>query len=117
MSSSKNASYPMPFLFNAICIAAIVCCVILGLIGLILPIIPGFAFLFLAAILLARVSSRFESILKRNSVTSRWLERWHRIKFLSVSQQIKLSLWFLPSTVIKSVEAGVKLFKKASRSD
>ena len=117
MSSSKNAFYPMPLVFNLLCVVAIVCCVVLGLIGLILPIIPGFLFLFIAAVLLARISSRFESILNRNSVMSGWLKRWHKIKFLPVSQQIKLSLWFFAGTVIKGVESGVKLFKKTSHKD
>ncbi len=113
MSPRKSNSYGMPVLGKVFCIALIVFCVVVGLIGLILPIIPGFIFLFIAAILLARISSRFESFLTSNSKTRAWMQAADAINTLSVSQRIRLGFWLSARAITNSVEMVVQQFKKA----
>ena len=107
MDYSKITSQGMPFLGKALCIMLIVCFVIIGLVGLILPIIPGFLFLFLAAILLARISGRFNYLLHNHSTSKRWMKHWHSTKALSNMQRLKLSFWVAARSVVKAVESGV----------
>lgn len=114
MAYSKTGSQPMPFLLKGLCIAAIACCVVIGLIGLVLPIIPGFLFLFFAVFLLARISTRFESILKNNASIASWKRHWHSINALSITQRIKLSFWVFARTIVSGISSGVRLFKRAS---
>ena len=112
MRTSKRASYRMPVLTKVICIALIACFLVVGLIGLVLPIIPGFIFLFIAAILLARISSRFDSILKRNSTVQGWMKHADTISGLSFSQRIRLSFWMSARIITSAIESGINQFKR-----
>ncbi len=116
MSASKRASYRMPVLTKVICIALIACCVVVGLIGLVLPIIPGLIFLFIAAILLARISSRFDSILKRNPTVQGWMKHADTINGLSFSQRVRLSFWMSARIITNAIELGINQFKKTTGS-
>jgi uncharacterized membrane protein YbaN (DUF454 family) len=49
---------PLPLGYRLLCIGLILCFVVIGLIGVVLPIIPGIIFLFAAAYLVTRVSRR-----------------------------------------------------------
>lgn len=109
----KSNSYLMPILWKVLCIALIAFCVVVGLIGLILPIIPGFIFLFIAAILLARISSRFKSFLTSNSNMKAWMQRADTINTLSIFQRIRLGFWLSARILTNSVEAVVRQFKKS----
>ena len=106
MSASKRASYRMPVLTKVICIALIACFVVVGLIGLVLPIIPGLIFLFIAAILLARISSRFDSILKRNSTVQGWMKHADTINGLTFSQRVRLSFWMSARIILTQSSQG-----------
>ena len=116
MSASKRASYRMPVLTKVICIALIACFVVVGLIGLVLPIIPGLLFLFIAAILLARISRRFDAILKRNSSVHRWMKHADTINGLSISQRVRLSFWMAARLITNALESGINQFKKTMGS-
>ncbi|PCJ23060.1 MAG: hypothetical protein COA96_12730 [SAR86 cluster bacterium] len=111
MNYSRIAAPEMSFFYKALCIVLIACCVLIGLVGLVLPIIPGFLFLFFAAILLARVSSRFKDFLHSNSNTKAWLKRWQSTKALSLPQRIKLSFWVAAKSIVSSAEYGVNFLK------
>jgi uncharacterized membrane protein YbaN (DUF454 family) len=57
-----------------------VICIILGVLGLILPIMPGFVFLVIAAILLSRVSYRFRTFFDRLRLKYAWIDRmWNKV--------------------------------------
>ena len=106
----------MPVLTKVICIALIAYCVVVGLIGLVLPIIPGLIFLFIAAILLARISSRFDSILKRNPTVQGWMKHADTINGLSFSQRVRLSFWMSARIITNAIELGINQFKKTTGS-
>lgn len=113
MNPRKSNSTLMPILWKVLCIALIAFCVVVGLIGLILPIIPGFIFLFIAAILLARISSRFKSFLTSNSNMKAWMQRADTINTLSIFQRIRLGFWLSARILTNSVETVVRQFKKS----
>ena len=106
----------MPVLTKVICIALIACFLVVGLIGLVLPIIPGLIFLFIAAILLARISSRFDSILKRNPTVQGWMKHADTINGLSFSQRVRLSFWMSARIITNVIESGINQFKKTTGS-
>ena len=65
----------------------------LGLIGLVLPIIPGLLFLLLALLMLSRVSRRFAFLVNRNSALRRALRRLRHAKTLAPVDLLRLSFW------------------------
>ena len=69
-SNVKNPSSSLSFkqiIGKAVLVVVIGLCLILGIIGLILPVIPGILFLFIDATLLSKLSTRFASYLKQNT--------------------------------------------------
>lgn len=106
----------MPIVFKGLCLILVGIFVVLGLVGLVLPIIPGILFLFLAALLLAKVSSRFDALLNRNSEMRYWRRRWDTTNKLPMLQRLKLSFWVAARAVVNGVEAAVNSLNK-TRAD
>ncbi|MEQ8955217.1 MAG: DUF454 family protein [Gammaproteobacteria bacterium] len=93
----------MPALLKAMVLVLVGLFVLIGLVGLVLPIIPGILFLALAAWLLARVSSRFAFHLEQHPVWRR-LRRYRRsTSYLSLTQQLKLSLLLLCRAAVNGI--------------
>lgn len=107
MSSRESKHKPMPLMLKGLCLVLVGFFVLLGVIGLVLPIIPGILFLFLAALLLAKVSSRFNRILNRNKDMRYWRRRWDTSSSLPLIQRVKLSFWVAARAVVNGVEAAV----------
>jgi uncharacterized membrane protein YbaN (DUF454 family) len=112
VNANNTQHQAMPLAFKALCLLLVGICLVLGVVGLVLPIIPGVLFLFLAAILLAKVSSRFDSLLNRNSEMRYWRRRWERSHRLPLPQRLKLSFWMLAKAVVNAVEVGANSLKK-----
>ena len=111
MNHSKMTSQAMPLLYKTLHIVLVVCCLFIGLMGLILPIIPGFLFLFFAAILLARVSSRFKYLLHNHGTIKAWMKHWHSTTALSIPQRAKLVFWVVARSTVKGIESVVSILK------
>lgn len=73
----------------AACVLVVVC-VALGLVGLILPIVPGLLFLALAALIAARSFPAVRSLLGRNRAVGRHLDRADRFLDLPTYTQLKV---------------------------
>ena len=72
----------------------------LGLIGLVIPIIPGVLFLMLAAICASLASDRVHQKFSANPRYRRWRHRWDASEGLSPMNRAKLAFWLsLDSTV------------------
>lgn len=97
----------------------IVVCLLLGLAGLILPLIPGLLFLAIAAIVAARLSPRFAQTLRQNDALRGYLDRTEGFADLPLEQKIKLTGLLFVKALIDGVAflvAGVmKLLKAAER--
>lgn len=112
MNSDKSKHQAMPFLLKGLCLVLVGIFVLLGIVGLVLPIIPGILFLFLAALLLAKVSSRFDAMLNRNREMRYWRRRWDTTSALPLMQRVKLSFWVIARAAVNGVEAAVTSLSK-----
>jgi len=113
MSEKNSENGLMPLLFKGACLVLVGLLTLVGLAGLILPIIPGILFLFLAALLLAKVSSRFDSLLHKNENMKAWRRRWDTTNSMPFLQRIKLSLLLVARAVVNGVETAVDSLNKA----
>jgi uncharacterized membrane protein YbaN (DUF454 family) len=97
----------------------IVVCLLLGIAGLVLPLIPGLLFLGLAAIVAAKVSPRFAEMLRQNETLRGYLDRTEGYGSLPLDGKIKLAGLLILKALIDGVAflvAGVmRLLKAAER--
>ena len=77
----------------------------LGLVGLVLPIIPGILFLLLALYVLTRISRRFAFLANRNSLIKRSFRRLGHVRTLPAGDLIKLSFWMTARGIVNGVGA------------
>ena len=105
MKEKNSENGLMPMLYKGACLVLVGLLILLGIVGLILPIIPGVLFLFLAALLLAKVSSRFDALLHRNENMRTWRRRWDTSNALPLLQRVKLSFLLVARAVVNGVEA------------
>ncbi len=112
MNSQKTERHALPLVFKALCLVLVGFLFLLGLVGLVLPIIPGILFLFLAAILLAKISDRFDSLLNSNKELRYWRRRWNTTNSLPLLQRVKLSFWMIAKALVNGVEVGVDTLKR-----
>jgi len=85
---------------------------LLGLIGLVLPIIPGLLFLFLAVLLLTRISTRFNALASGQWWFRHLRRRWHKLNLRKVSDRVKLGFWYCAGAAVRGVEAGTRFVQK-----
>ncbi len=83
-----------------------------GLVGLVLPIIPGVVFLFLALLLLTRISTGFETLASGHSGFLHLRRRWHTLNMLQMKDRIKLGFWYGAGALIRGAESGVKTLRQ-----
>ena len=80
------------------------CLVLLGLVGLLVPILPGVLFLVLAAVCFSATSPRFQARLDRHPAWRGWRLRWRESRGLSMGRRAKLFFWL-------SADAAMKAFR------
>src|SRR5690606_3213328 len=98
---------PLPLAYRLLCVALIVCFAIVGLIGLILPIIPGIVFLLLALYLLTRISRRVATFMHRQPWYHQRMRDFSAASELSLTGKIRLSLLVLARGVANGLAAMV----------
>jgi uncharacterized membrane protein YbaN (DUF454 family) len=113
MSVNISENGLLPLLMKGVGLLVVGLLTLLGLAGLILPIIPGILFLFLAALLLAKISSRFDSLLHRNENVRVWRRRWDTTNTLPLMKRVKLSFLYFARAVVNGVEAAVNTLNKS----
>ncbi|GJM13482.1 MAG: hypothetical protein DHS20C12_18850 [Pseudohongiella sp.] len=116
MNTNKSEFELMPMLFKGIGLVLVGLLTLIGLAGLILPIIPGILFLFLAALLLAKISSRFDALLSRNENVKVWRRRWDSSNSLPLMQRMKLSFLLVARAVINGIETAVNSVKNVNNA-
>ncbi len=105
---------PVTSLFwKTVCYLIIAGLLLLGLIGLILPVIPGILFLFLALLLLTRVSGRAAAWAENHHWFRKQNRLWQRAGTMSVVDRLKLGLLMGVSAVIRGMHG---LFSLLGRS-
>jgi uncharacterized membrane protein YbaN (DUF454 family) len=98
----------------------IVVCLLIGLAGLILPLIPGLLFIAIAAFVAAKVSPRFAAMLRQNPTVRRYLDRSDGFAALPLAKKVELAALLGVKMLIDGVAllvAGVlKLVNAAERA-
>lgn len=82
-------------------VVAAAVCIVVGIIGLLVPVIPGVIFLAIAAIFLARVSTRMDRWVKRSPFMSNTQSRMDSMAELNWPDRIRLSLWYAGYGLVK----------------
>lgn len=97
----------------------IVVCLLLGFVGLVLPLIPGLLFLGLAALVAAKLSPRFAQTLRQNDTLRGYLDRTEGFGNLALDEKVKLAGLLFVKALIDGVAllvaAVTKLVKAAER--
>jgi uncharacterized membrane protein YbaN (DUF454 family) len=106
---------PLPLYAKIIASVLIAGFVLLGLIGLILPVIPGLLFLFLAVLLATRMSRRVSSVAHNHPWFREHLRTWRASGSLSASNRTKLAFLLTARTLLGIVRGGVGIIKSAAR--
>ncbi|HLT62984.1 MAG TPA: DUF454 family protein [Pseudohongiella sp.] len=109
----EHAFRPLSLPWKIVALVFIAAFLVIGVAGLILPIIPGVLFLFLAALLATRVSSRVARYAHNHPWFRQHLHHWHASGKLSMSERAKLALLLTARSCIKAVQA---LWRMALRS-
>ena len=97
--------------------AVVVACLLLGLAGLILPLIPGLLFIAVAAFVAAKVSPRFAAVLRENDLLRGYLEQAERIDGVPLPQKLQVIGLLLLKMLIDGVAllvAGVMKLVRAA---
>jgi uncharacterized membrane protein YbaN (DUF454 family) len=92
-------------------IGILVLCVAIGLLGLLLPILPGLLFLAFAALIAAKLFPPFEKVLRRNQMFAPYLEQSQNFTRLTWRGKIRFICWMTLKVVIDGFRvlfAGVR---------
>lgn len=104
---------PMPLIYKVVCMVLIAAFLMIGLLGLILPVIPGVLFLFLAVLLLTRVSRRAATFAHSQPWFHRNMHHWQATGGLSLGQRAKLGFLLSARMIVKGVQ---RLFTMATKA-
>lgn len=102
----------LSFFWKSITCLAIAGLLLLGLIGLILPVIPGILFLFLALLLLTRVSRRAAVWAENHDWFRQQNRLWKRAGAMPVTDRLRVGLLVGARSVIQGLQS---LFALVSR--
>jgi hypothetical protein len=82
-------------------VVAAAVCIVIGLIGILVPVIPGVIFLAIAAIFLARVSTRMDRWVKSSPFMSSTQSRVDSMAHLNWPDRARLTLWYAGYGMVK----------------
>ncbi len=88
---------------RAFLLSLAVCLLLLGVVGLVVPILPGMLFLALAAISFSAVSPRFQRTLERHPTWRGWQRRWRSGRGLPLFHRIRLAFWLTAEATLNSI--------------
>ncbi len=97
----------MPLIAKIVLVFLALCFAVIGLIGLILPIIPGILFLFLALLVASQVSGRFARFLHSNPSYRAMNSRIKKFDFDSTFRKIELGFWRAIKSMLDFIDRNV----------
>jgi uncharacterized membrane protein YbaN (DUF454 family) len=83
--------------------AVVLALVVLGVIGLVVPIIPGLLFLAIGAFVAAKHFPSVDAQLRRSRTLREYLDKTQRASTLALPAKIQLAAWFCVKTFIGGV--------------
>ncbi len=111
MHLSRPRFRPLPLVYRVLGIILVVGFLLIGLVGLILPVIPGIVFLLLAVYVLTRISRRAAAYAHSQPWFNRHMRQLDAADSLSMSERIKLGFLLMARSVVNAVEWCVVGFK------
>ncbi|MGW8370045.1 MAG: DUF454 family protein [Gammaproteobacteria bacterium] len=82
----------------------IILCLVIGVVGLVLPIIPGIVFLGLAALIAVRHSPSLERVLRKNRTIDGYLDRADTLATLSLGRKIQVGVLLCLKILVDGAE-------------
>lgn len=107
-------SIPVPM--KALYVAVAIVCLLLGIIGLILPMMPGVLFLAIALLLLGRVSSRFHRWSQGHPEIRRLRLRMAGMSGVGLGDRLKLAGWMTLELLVKGIASVIDAGKTLVRT-
>ena len=87
-------------------------CVAVGMVGLILPIIPGLLFLALALIIAASIFPPLERLVRRSPALAPYLDRVHGFHALDWREQLRFVCWLLVKLLVDGLRCLIGLLAR-----
>ncbi len=115
MSVSRVPYRPLPLFTRLVGLALAGGLLVLGIIGLILPVIPGLVFLFLALFVMTRLSRRVAAFAHRQPWFARHAHPFQRASGLSVGRRLALGSLVLLRSVMQGMDAAYTWVQSAGR--
>ncbi len=112
---TKPAFTPMPLVWKILSLVLIAAFLVIGVAGLILPVIPGVLFLFLAALLATRVSRRAARFAHQQPWFHHHLRQWQASGHLSIGERVKLAALITIRTCVRGLQSLWRLAARARR--
>lgn len=114
--SSQPQKRSMSWFTKSFYLVLTACFLVLGVVGLVLPVIPGLVFLFLAVLVLTKVSTRFNALAGGHAWFRQMRRRWHTLQLLKVTDRLKLGFWYCAAATVRGIEAGVSFIDGVIKS-
>jgi uncharacterized membrane protein YbaN (DUF454 family) len=92
--------------------ALVLALVVVGVIGLVVPIIPGLLFLAIAAFVAAKRFPSVDAQLRRSRTLREYLDKAQRASTLGLPAKVQLAAWFFVKTFIDGVAFIASLLAK-----
>jgi len=105
MTDSADRKHNLGFIAKLLGLGLFALFLFLGLVGLVLPIIPGILFLLLALYVLTRISKRFATLANRNSWIRKSFRRLAHLRTLPAVDVVKLSFWVTVRAIVNGAAA------------
>ena len=102
LSRESGTSPPSHWFSKLLALIILLLCVAIGMMGLILPVIPGFLFLMLAAVIAARLHPPLEAYLRRYAWCRSYLDKAGRFAGLDLRGKAQTLCWFVLKVVVDS---------------
>ena len=115
MSEFKDTSKAMALPWKICCLVLVAGLLFLGVVGLILPVIPGLLFLFAAVWLLSKISTRFAALLDDSPALASRMGFLRRTRGLSWSQRLRLGALVMAKLTVQGVHNGMQFIAGLGR--
>ena len=114
-NATKHTSKPLAIPWKICGLVLVVGLLFLGLVGLVLPLLPGLVFLVLALWILSKISTRFAAVLDDSPALSRHMGFMRRTRGLSLTQRLRLSVLVMAKMTVRGIESGISFIKRGLR--
>jgi uncharacterized membrane protein YbaN (DUF454 family) len=102
LTSTGSTSHPPHWFARLLALVFLLLCVAVGMVGLILPVIPGLLFLALACIIAASIFPPLERHIRRYPSLARYLDKAHGFHGLEMPEKLQFICWLLVRIVVDS---------------